>query len=95
MRAPLPRNLHLHDVDTRIQRAFDRIRPYLGSCAGGVSYLGVTARPRMDCSRSAGGPLPRPAGSPAPRWPGVSLAAIRPGTGLWRPEGPSFDTMCR
>jgi Fe-S cluster biogenesis protein NfuA/nitrite reductase/ring-hydroxylating ferredoxin subunit len=34
--------LHPLDVDTRIQRALDRVRPYLGSHAGGVEYLGVT-----------------------------------------------------
>ena len=36
-------DLHPLDVDTRIQRALDRVRPYLGSHAGGVEYLGVTA----------------------------------------------------
>jgi Fe-S cluster biogenesis protein NfuA/nitrite reductase/ring-hydroxylating ferredoxin subunit len=34
--------LHPLDVDTRIQRALDRVRPYLGSHAGGVHYVGVT-----------------------------------------------------
>ncbi len=34
-------DLHPLDVDARIQRALDRIRPYLGSHAGGVEYLGV------------------------------------------------------
>ena len=34
--------LHPLDVDARIQRALDRVRPYLGSHAGGVSYVGVT-----------------------------------------------------
>jgi Fe-S cluster biogenesis protein NfuA/nitrite reductase/ring-hydroxylating ferredoxin subunit len=34
-------DLHPDDVDTRIQRALDRVRPYLGSHAGGVEYLGV------------------------------------------------------
>jgi Fe-S cluster biogenesis protein NfuA/nitrite reductase/ring-hydroxylating ferredoxin subunit len=33
--------LHPQDVDTRIQRALDRVRPYLGSHAGGVQYIGV------------------------------------------------------
>src|SRR5215475_464695 len=33
--------LHPLDLDTRIQRALDRVRPYLGSHAGGVQYLGV------------------------------------------------------
>jgi len=33
--------LHPLDVDARIQRALDRVRPYLGSHAGGVQYLGV------------------------------------------------------
>jgi len=35
--------LHPLDVDARIQRALDRVRPYLGSHAGGVEYLGVDA----------------------------------------------------
>ena len=46
-------DLHPLDVDTRIQRALDRIRPYLGSHAGGVQYLGVTggvARLRLEGS---------------------------------------------
>ena len=34
-------DLHPLDVDTRIQRALDRVRPYLGSHAGGVEYLGT------------------------------------------------------
>jgi Fe-S cluster biogenesis protein NfuA len=33
--------LHPLDVDARVQRALDRVRPYLGSHAGGVRYLGV------------------------------------------------------
>jgi len=33
--------LHPLDVDARIQRALDNVRPYLGSHAGGVEYLGV------------------------------------------------------
>jgi Fe-S cluster biogenesis protein NfuA len=36
-------DLHPLDTDARIQRALDRVRPYLGSHAGGVEYLGVTA----------------------------------------------------
>ena len=43
--------LHPLDVDARIQRALDRVRPYLGSHAGGVSYVGVTdgvARLRLE-----------------------------------------------
>ena len=36
-------DLHPLDVDARIQRALDRVRPYLGSHAGGVEYLGVGA----------------------------------------------------
>src|ERR1700693_5877358 len=36
-------DLHPLDVDTRIQRALDKVRPYLGSHAGGVTYLGVSA----------------------------------------------------
>src|SRR5579875_1942856 len=35
-------DLHPLDVDTRIQRALDQVRPYLGSHAGGVEYVGVT-----------------------------------------------------
>ena len=34
-------DLHPLDVDTRVQRALDRVRPYLGSHAGGVEYLGT------------------------------------------------------
>jgi Fe-S cluster biogenesis protein NfuA/nitrite reductase/ring-hydroxylating ferredoxin subunit len=37
----LVHDLHPLDVDTRIQRALDDVRPYLGSHAGGVEYLGV------------------------------------------------------
>jgi Fe-S cluster biogenesis protein NfuA len=33
--------LHPLDVDARIQRALDRVRPYLGSHAGGVEYMGA------------------------------------------------------
>lgn len=33
--------LHPLDVDARVQRALDRVRPYLGSHAGGVEYLGI------------------------------------------------------
>src|SRR2546421_397623 len=33
--------LHPVDVDTRIEAALDQARPYLGSHAGGVEYLGV------------------------------------------------------
>lgn len=36
-------DLHPVDVDTRVRRALDRVRPYLGSHAGGVAYLGVDA----------------------------------------------------
>jgi Fe-S cluster biogenesis protein NfuA/nitrite reductase/ring-hydroxylating ferredoxin subunit len=46
-------DLHPLDVDARIQRALDRVRPYLGSHAGGVDYLGVTdgvARLRLEGS---------------------------------------------
>ena len=34
-------DLHPLDVGARVQRALDRVRPYLGSHAGGVEYLGV------------------------------------------------------
>jgi Fe-S cluster biogenesis protein NfuA/nitrite reductase/ring-hydroxylating ferredoxin subunit len=37
----LVHDLHPLDVDTRIQQALDRVRPYLGSHAGGVEYRGV------------------------------------------------------
>jgi Fe-S cluster biogenesis protein NfuA/nitrite reductase/ring-hydroxylating ferredoxin subunit len=46
-------DLHPLDVDTRIQRALDQVRPYLGSHAGGVEYLGVSdgmARLRLEGS---------------------------------------------
>jgi Fe-S cluster biogenesis protein NfuA len=33
--------LHPDDVDTRVQAALDRVRPYLGSHAGGIEFLGV------------------------------------------------------
>jgi len=46
--------LHPLGVDARIQRALDRVRPYLGSHAGGVQYLGVdeqgVARLRLEGS---------------------------------------------
>jgi Fe-S cluster biogenesis protein NfuA len=34
-------DLHPLDVDARVQRALDEVRPYLGSHAGGVEYLGA------------------------------------------------------
>lgn len=34
-------DLHPDDVATRIQVALDRVRPYLGSHAGGIDYLGL------------------------------------------------------
>ncbi|HEY1320776.1 MAG TPA: NifU family protein [Streptosporangiaceae bacterium] len=34
--------LHPDSVDDRIQQALDQVRPYLGSHAGGVVYLGVS-----------------------------------------------------
>jgi Fe-S cluster biogenesis protein NfuA len=34
-------DLHPDDTETRIQRALDKVRPYLGSHAGGIEYLGV------------------------------------------------------
>lgn len=37
----LVHDLHPVDVDTRVQRALDEVRPYLGSHAGGVEYLGI------------------------------------------------------
>src|SRR5690349_2713695 len=47
-------DLHPLDVDTRVQRALDGVRPYLGSHAGGVEYLGTgpdgVARLRLEGS---------------------------------------------
>jgi len=46
-------DLHPLSTDERIQRALDQVRPYLGSHAGGVQYLGVTdgvARLRLEGS---------------------------------------------
>jgi Fe-S cluster biogenesis protein NfuA len=46
-------DLHPLGVDARIQRALDRVRPYLGSHAGGVEYLGTAdgvARLRLEGS---------------------------------------------
>jgi Fe-S cluster biogenesis protein NfuA len=46
-------DLHPLGVDERVQQALDRVRPYLGSHAGGVQYLGVfngTARLRLEGS---------------------------------------------
>jgi Fe-S cluster biogenesis protein NfuA/nitrite reductase/ring-hydroxylating ferredoxin subunit len=37
----LVHGLHPLDVDARVQQALDAIRPYLGSHAGGVEFLGV------------------------------------------------------
>jgi Fe-S cluster biogenesis protein NfuA/nitrite reductase/ring-hydroxylating ferredoxin subunit len=45
--------LHPVSVDNRIQQALDQVRPYLGSHAGGVMYLGVSdgvARLRLEGS---------------------------------------------
>src|SRR4051812_49061485 len=38
----LVHGLHPQDVDTRIRRALDDVRPYLGSHGGDVSFLDVT-----------------------------------------------------
>jgi Fe-S cluster biogenesis protein NfuA len=46
-------DLHPLDVDARVQQALDQVRPYLGSHAGGVEYLGVSdgvARLRLEGS---------------------------------------------
>ncbi|HEY7361792.1 MAG TPA: NifU family protein [Streptosporangiaceae bacterium] len=47
-------DLHPLDTDARVQRALDRVRPYLGSHAGGVEYLGTgpdgVARLRLEGS---------------------------------------------
>ena len=46
-------DLHPLGTDERIQQALDQVRPYLGSHAGGVQYLGVTdgvARLRLEGS---------------------------------------------
>jgi len=34
-------DLHPVDLDTRVEQALESVRPYLGSHAGGVTYLGV------------------------------------------------------
>jgi Fe-S cluster biogenesis protein NfuA len=34
-------DLHPLDTDARVQKALDKVRPYLGSHAGGVEYLGI------------------------------------------------------
>ena len=34
-------DLHPDDVETRVVQALDKVRPYLGSHAGGVEYLGI------------------------------------------------------
>ena len=36
-------DLHPDDVATRVQGALDSVRPYLGSHAGGIDYLGIDA----------------------------------------------------
>ena len=38
----LVHGLHPHDVTTRVERALDDVRPYLGSHGGDVELLGVT-----------------------------------------------------
>jgi len=46
-------DLHPLGVDERVQRALDSVRPYLGSHAGGVQYLGISdgvARLRLEGS---------------------------------------------
>ena len=37
-------DLHPDDVTVRVQAALDRVRPYLGSHAGGVTFTGVDDR---------------------------------------------------
>jgi Fe-S cluster biogenesis protein NfuA len=37
-------DVHPDDVATRVQAALDRVRPYLGSHAGGIEFLGVDER---------------------------------------------------
>jgi Fe-S cluster biogenesis protein NfuA len=34
-------DLHPDDIGTRIQQALDKVRPYLGSHAGGITFIGV------------------------------------------------------
>jgi Fe-S cluster biogenesis protein NfuA len=36
-------DLHPVDVETRVEQALEKVRPYLGSHAGGVTYLGIDA----------------------------------------------------
>lgn len=49
--------LHPLDADARAQRALDQVRPYLGSHAGGVEYLGIdeAAVARLRLSGSCNG----------------------------------------
>ena len=50
-------DLHPDDVDTRVQRALEQVRPYLGSHAGGVSLSGRRRARRR--APAAGGQLRR------------------------------------
>lgn len=36
-------DLHPVDTETRVEQALEKVRPYLGSHAGGVTYLGIDA----------------------------------------------------
>ena len=45
--------LHPLDVDARIQRALDRVRPYLGSHAGGLTILVCSVRGTLYAYRDA------------------------------------------
>ena len=53
-------DLHPLDVDARIQRALDRVRPYLGSHAGGVKYLGSVPTGWRACAWRAAATAARP-----------------------------------
>ena len=53
-------DLHPDDVDTRVQRALDQVRPYLGSHAGGVSLSGVDEEASCTCGSRAAATAARP-----------------------------------
>ncbi len=91
-------DLHPLDLDTRIQRALDRVRPYLGSHAGGVQYLGTAggvARLRLEgschgCPSSAVTVRLAIEGAVRDAAPEVSEVAVE---GLTEPRGPAHQAL--
>ncbi len=87
--------LHPLDVDARIQRALELVRPYLGSHAGGVRYLGVTdgiARLRLEgschgCPSSAATVRLAIEGAVTEAAPEVSEVVVE---GMTEPAGPAL-----